>query len=368
MVRRLSVAIVLLLLTLVALNHSALSTPTTFPVLADGATTTVVSGSLNNTTSPVTFSVSSGTGALFPSTFPYFLTVYQAASYVNPLADPNREVIEVTARTADALTATRAQLGTSNVAHTGTPTVVLLYNAQLYSDMATAINNLETAPILTTTSASNLGSGQNVGALSTSGVATIAISAGTATFATETSDTTLTALTGLTGALQAPTQVNDSNGNAVVGFGSTASAVNSVKITNNATGSGPTIAAVGSDSNINLNVAGKGTGSVSLTSPAITAGTTLHTAAKTSAYTLTAGDDVVFGNSTSASFNVTLPVASAATVGTVYRVMKTDSSGNSVTVVAGAGGTVNGTATTSTQWKTIFVIGVTSTTWTASVY
>ena len=74
----------------------------------------------------------------------------------------------------------------------------------------------------------------------------------------------ITSMTGLTGALKAPTMVQDSSSNEVVKFASTASAVNEVTITNNATGSGPTIAATGGDTDIDLNVAGKGAGVVKI--------------------------------------------------------------------------------------------------------
>lgn len=58
--------------------------------------------------------------------------------------------------------------------------------------------------------------------------------------------------------------INDNNSNALITFGVTASAVNEVKISNNATGSGPTIEAIGDDTNIDLNVNAKGTGVIKL--------------------------------------------------------------------------------------------------------
>ncbi len=72
----------------------------------------------------------------------------------------------------------------------------------------------------------------------------------------------------------------DANGHAELYFYKTASAVNYVSLTNSATGNGPTLAAVGSDSNINLNLNGKGTGGVvanKVTSTgAVVASTTLN--------------------------------------------------------------------------------------------
>jgi hypothetical protein len=81
-------------------------------------------------------------------------------------------------------------------------------------------------------------------------------------FAGSGANSNITSMTGITGALQAPTQVNDSNGNEVLKFASTASAVNEVTITNKATGTGPTIAATGGDTDVNLNLMSKGAGQV----------------------------------------------------------------------------------------------------------
>lgn len=58
------------------------------------------------------------------------------------------------------------------------------------------------------------------------------------------------------------TSINDTNGNEVFLITATASAVNEVNVTNGATGTGPTLAASGGDTNINLRLAPKGTGQV----------------------------------------------------------------------------------------------------------
>ncbi len=52
--------------------------------------------------------------------------------------------------------------------------------------------------------------------------------------------------------------------NEILGFGETGSAVNYVQITNSATGNAPLVSAVGDDTNINLNLDGKGTGGVQI--------------------------------------------------------------------------------------------------------
>lgn len=56
--------------------------------------------------------------------------------------------------------------------------------------------------------------------------------------------------------------INDVNGNELVKVSATGSAVNEVTITNAATGNDPSIAATGGDANIDLNLLGKGTGTV----------------------------------------------------------------------------------------------------------
>jgi hypothetical protein len=86
--------------------------------------------------------------------------------------------------------------------------------------------------------------------------------AGAGGFAASGSNADITALTALSGVIKAPTQIQDSNSNEVLIFGSTASAVNEVTITNKATGTGPTIAATGGDTDVNLNLVSKGAGVV----------------------------------------------------------------------------------------------------------
>lgn len=58
------------------------------------------------------------------------------------------------------------------------------------------------------------------------------------------------------------TSINDANGNEIIETPATASAKNHIKITNAATNNYPVIEAVGDDSNVNLDLKGKGTGTV----------------------------------------------------------------------------------------------------------
>lgn len=58
------------------------------------------------------------------------------------------------------------------------------------------------------------------------------------------------------------TSINDANGNEIIKTPATTSAVNEVTVTNAATGTKPQIAATGGDTNIDLDLRGKGTGTV----------------------------------------------------------------------------------------------------------
>lgn len=64
------------------------------------------------------------------------------------------------------------------------------------------------------------------------------------------------------GTLTLSTAINDVNGNELVRVSATAAAVNEITVANAAAGNAPAISATGNDSNINLNLAGKGTGVV----------------------------------------------------------------------------------------------------------
>ena len=60
--------------------------------------------------------------------------------------------------------------------------------------------------------------------------------------------------------------LKDGDGNELVKTSRTASAVNEVTVANAATGNGPTLSATGDDTNIDLNIAGKGSGTAKFTS------------------------------------------------------------------------------------------------------
>lgn len=95
------------------------------------------------------------------------------------------------------------------------------------------------------------------GALGSGGFFTIRFNALQGTWYTLSSNTA-----GSFGTLTLSGSINDVNGNELVRVSATASAVNEITVANAAAGNAATISATGGDTNINLNLAGKGTGVV----------------------------------------------------------------------------------------------------------
>jgi len=88
----------------------------------------VVSGQLNNTTNPVTFSIGASdlidpAGVTLAA--PFTMPVWNDSLGQNPSSDPNMELLYVTSRTGTSLTANRGAEGTTIVAHAGTPKVMV---------------------------------------------------------------------------------------------------------------------------------------------------------------------------------------------------------------------------------------------------
>jgi hypothetical protein len=147
--------------------------------------------------------------------------------------------------------------------------------------------------------------------------------------------------------------IADANGNELVIFTTTASAVNELTLTNGATGSPLTMAVTGGDANISLRLTAKGTGVIQTTQPLVeemTQTAVTDTATITIAQLLT---KVLDGTPTVAA-TYTLPTA-ALLVGGIANAQVGDSfsfyvnnkaaSALTITVAAGAGGTADGTVT-----------------------
>jgi len=81
------------------------------------------------------------------------------------------------------------------------------------------------------------------------------------------------------------TSVDDANGAELIKVTATASAVNEVTLTNAATGNKPTITASGTDTNVTVKLAGKGTGSVEIAKAAYTSSTITTAGAASTAAT-----------------------------------------------------------------------------------
>jgi hypothetical protein len=76
----------------------------------------------------------------------------------------------------------------------------------------------------------------------------------------------------------------------------------------------------------------------------LAAGLRVATLVKSAAYTLTASDYIVLANASGGAFTLTLPAAASHT-GRVYRIIKTDSSANAVTVDGNGSETISGALT-----------------------
>lgn len=100
---------------------------TTFLVVKNEAISTLASGINDAVTS---LDVAAGEGALFPSTYPFHISI-------------DAEILSCTNRSTDTLTVVRAQQGTSAAAHLAAAAVELRVTAKNITDLNTAVNTLE---------------------------------------------------------------------------------------------------------------------------------------------------------------------------------------------------------------------------------
>lgn len=100
---------------------------TTFLVVKNDAISTLASGINDSVTS---LDVAAGEGALFPSTYPFHISI-------------DSEILSCTNRSTDTLTVTRHQQGTSAAAHSAGAAVELRVTAQSVTDLNSAVNTLE---------------------------------------------------------------------------------------------------------------------------------------------------------------------------------------------------------------------------------
>jgi len=86
------------------------------------------------------------------------------------------------------------------------------------------------------------------------------------------------------------TAINDANSNELIKITATSSAVNEFTVANAATGNGPTLSATGGDTNVNINIDAKGTGSVEVSKLAVASHTLTADGAASLVYGLTIGN------------------------------------------------------------------------------
>jgi len=80
-----------------------------------------------------TLNITATTGANFPSTFPYRLTIWDEVTYIDPTDDSNMEIVECTGRTVDALTISRGKESTGDVEHANGSRVAMLITAGMFN-------------------------------------------------------------------------------------------------------------------------------------------------------------------------------------------------------------------------------------------
>jgi hypothetical protein len=152
------------------------------------------------------------------------------------------------------------------------------YDAVLSQWITLQESGFTVGPYITYTADASLPDAQNLGLLA-NGILKQTVSAGIATLNIAVNGTDYYG-PGFTGSINAPSGITDLIGNAVVGFVYTPSSVNYLTLTNSATTFAPALAAVGTDTNISMNINTRGTGQILLnaantTSPlVINSGTT----------------------------------------------------------------------------------------------
>jgi len=158
------------------------------------------------------------------------------------------------------------------------------------------------------------------------------------------------------GSLTISASINDVNSNELIRVSATASAVNEITVANAAVGNGPAISATGNDTNINLNLAGKGTGVVqaggvpvvtttgaqTLTNKTLTA-PVISTISNTGTLTLPNSTDTLVGRATTDTLTnktLTAPTLTAPALGTPASGVLTNCTGFQVSNLTGFGANV----------------------------
>jgi len=73
-------------------------------------------------------------GAIFPSTFPFLVTIWNKILYTDPSDDSGMEIVKVTGKSTNDLTIVRAQESTSDVSHANGSAVEMLITAGVLNE------------------------------------------------------------------------------------------------------------------------------------------------------------------------------------------------------------------------------------------
>lgn len=252
-----------------------------------------------------------------------------------------------------------------NVTITGTLTPAL---GAEYADNALIVKNATTAGKKARFSTASVTDGQTRVMTVPDYDGTLATQAGTETFTNKT--------------LTSPkvgTAICDTGGNEIIKTPATASAVNEITVTNAATATSPSITATGGDTNISVLIGGKGTGRV--------VGLTRLVDFMTAATLSTASDQtytvahllggILLRDPNGGARADTLPTAAnlvaaipGAVVGTAFEwtLRNTADQNETITVGAGSGGTLSGTATVAQNNTKRFLIVLTNITGSSEAY
>jgi len=141
----------------------------------------------------------------------------------------------------------------------------------------------------------------------------------------------------------------DANGNELIVFQTTGSAVNQLEITNSASGSAPILAATGGDTNIGITLTAKGTGAVTISGDLTVSGTTTTV----DTVTMEAANAIVFEGATADAHETTLTIVDP----TADRTINLPNQSGTIPVLAAA----SNTAITSTPAELNILDGVTAT-------
>ena len=330
-------------------------TATNVPLAADLTSTALgVELALNYADGKLYYKNSSGvvtllaTAALASLTLPVSLANGGTAATSAPAAMASLIGFTTTATAAGTTTLTNASSYYQLFTGSTTQTVVLPVTSTLAQGWSYHIVNNSTGNVSVQSSGTNAvitvlpGTTAMCTCILTSGTTAASWEAGLTDFSTATG--TGAVVLGTSPILVTPT-INDTNSVAIQTYSTTASAVNYLALANSATGAAPTFTATGSDTNISITLAPKGTGELRDSKGKVRA-IPQSGSDKTSSYTLAIGDVGQFiGVGTSGAIVVPASVFSTGDVISVYN----NTTGNVTITCSAVTSYISGTNTVKTS-------------------